>query len=346
MKYDVIIVGASSGGGTIAARLSEIPTLSVLLLEAGPDQRLEQTPDHATGDTEPRNPHNRVPMHTSRITPLGSRNYPAMIGIAGNPSISGQEFPYGLPEDYERWTTSSIDDWSFSKVLPYFQKLDSDSHLQSYIYNRGAPKRVTGHDEDWLTWQKAFHDAALDSGYEMIFEHFYPGTTGFGLTPANSAAGKWMNMAPAYLDMCRHRLNCTIRADVPVQRILFDGPRARGVEVKSGGEVYTVEGEQVILCAGAVGSPKILMQSGIGPAAYLEEIGLPMVRDMPGVGQNLRDRTVCPVKVRTRPGLTLNADMPAFHSLLRNIATAAGFKNDMHVTPNVSLQYLGKNLAH
>ena len=116
-----------------------------------------------------------------------------------------------------------------------------------------------------------------------------PGLTGVGPLPMNNPNGVRMSTSLTYLGATRHRLNLTVRSNVMVQRILLEGTRAVGVEAESGGETFAIECEQVVLCAGAVASPQILMLSGIGPMGHLQEMGIPVVKDLPGVGKNLRD---------------------------------------------------------
>ena len=119
-----------------------------------------------------------------------------------------------------------------------------------------------------------------------------------------------------------------------MRRILFDGTRASGVEAESGGEVFTVESEQFVLSAGAVASPQILMLSGVGPADHLQEKGVPLVKHLPGVGQNLRDHPLCAVRVKTKPGFPLDPDAPRIQTLLRYTATGSDLFNDMQILPS------------
>ena len=126
----------------------------------------------------------------------------------------------------------------------------------------------------------------------------------------NNPNGIRMSTALGYLDQARHRLNLTIRPNCTVHRIIFEGNRATGVELESGGERFTVEGDEIILSSGAIGSPQILMLSGVGPADHLRSLGIPVVLDKPGIGQNMRDHPGVWVTWRTRPGFELDGLAP------------------------------------
>ena len=141
-----------------------------------------------------------------------------------------------------------------------------------------------------------------------------------------------MSTALGYLDQTRHRLNLTIRANCHVQKILFEGNRAVGARVESGGETFTVEGEEIILSSGAIGSPHILLLSGVGPAAQLQEFGIPVVADLPGVGQNMRDHPLVWVTWRTKPEIPLDGLAPRMQVTLRYTAEGSTLRNDMKMS--------------
>jgi choline dehydrogenase len=139
-------------------------------------------------------------------------------------------------------------------------------------------------------------------------------------------------MALAYLDPARHRLNLTIKGNIMVRRILFDGKRAVGVEVESGGERFTVEGKNIVLSAGAIGSPHTLLLSGVGPAAHLQSVGVPLVHDLPGVGQNLRDHPSAAVLYRAA-GERPDVQAPSIQVGLRYTVEGSYLQNDMQISP-------------
>ena len=186
--------------------------------------------------------------------------------------------------------------------------------------------------DTWLPAQTAFYTACLDSGYEDCPDHNNPDSTGVGPTPLNNPGGIRISTAMGYLDQSRHRLNLTIRPECLVHRILFDGNRATGVELESGGETFVVEADEIILSAGAIGSPQILMLSGVGPASHLDSIGIPVVKDAPGVGQNLRDHPAVWITWRTKEGFPLDGLAPRMQLTLRYTAENSDLRNDMKIS--------------
>ena len=182
--------------------------------------------------------------------------------------------------------------------------------------------------------QTAFYSAVRAAGYPDGPDHNHPDFTGIGPIPFNNPNGIRWSTNVGYLSMSRHRLNLTIRPNCTTHRIIFDGNRATGVEVESGGEKFVAEGEEIVLSAGAIGSPQILMLSGIGPAAPLSDLGIPVVHDAPGVGQNLRDHPVFPMIWRTKPHIELDALAPRSELMLRYTASGSDLRNDMVIILN------------
>ena len=338
MKYDVIVVGGTYKGGRLAARLSEDPTRSILLIEAGPDHPsvdpIQMEPEFAARNPEPSPRRFDFGVVSDVEKPPSSDLAIAYFAsaISRDRPAGWQEFLPGTPGDYSDWRGLGNEEWSYANVLPYISRLENDPYPRSYVAGFGRPTPTPAHQpNNLLPWQRAFHEAAVSAGYHGARRPRYFGA---GLLSANISTGMWMNAASAFVDDHRHRPNLTFRSNTPVKRILFEGTRARAVEVISKGETFTVEGEQVVLCAGAVASPQILMLSGIGPATHLEEMGLQMVRDMPGVGQNLRDQHFCAVEVKTKPGLNLNPDAPSVQTGLRYTASRSDLRNGIQILPS------------
>ena len=344
MKYHVIIVGGGSAGCTLAARLSEDPSRSVLLLEAGPDYPdFEQLPDelklgYNNGASEIDSPFNW--SYTAR----GSARQPRPMNIArgkvigGSGSVNGQVFLRGIPEDYDSWADQGNTEWSYVNVLPFFRKLETDMDIRDDFHGSDGPipvRRVPR--QEWLPVYEAFHRSTLDAGFPFDPDMNNPETSGTGAVPMNNPGNIRMSAALSYLNPARHRLNLTVRGGVQARRVVFEAestgsPRAVGVEVESGGEVFTVEGEEIVLCAGGLASPQLLLLSGIGPAEHLSEMGIPVVLDSPGVGRNLRDHPMVLVDLEPRDGTGLAEDVPRIQTGLRYTAEGSDVRSDMQIT--------------
>jgi len=344
MKYDVVIVGGGSAGCTLATRLSEDPNRSVLLLEAGPDYiDLEHLPDelkygHRQEAADIDSPFNwayrgqgttdqEVPMQVARGKVIG-----------GSGSVNGQVFLRGVPEDYDDWAAEGNYEWSFVNLLPFFRKLETDLNVRDDFHGTDGPIPVWRLPrKDFLPVNEAFHQATVAAGFPEDPDMNNPDSTGTGPVPMNNPGGIRMSASLAYLNPNRHRLNLTIKANVLAHRVLFaygDPTRAVGVEVESGGEKFTVEGSEIILCAGGIATPQLLLLSGVGPAGHLSDMGIPVVKDLPGVGQNLRDHPLVTIELEPKDGVKLSTTEPRIQSGLRYTAKGSDSRNDMQLFPS------------
>lgn len=337
MKYTHIVVGAGSAGAALATRLSEDPERSVLLLEAGPDYPdLETMPvdlkfGWGTGaDFVVEDEHNW--KYTAKSTAKGpTMDVPRGKVTGGTSAINGQVFLRAIPEDFEYWVSMGNDEWSYEQVLPYYRKLETDTDFSDDFHGTEGPIIVRRHPLDELQPdQAAFYNACVAAGYAENPDHNHPDATGVGPYPLNNPEGIRWSTAIGFLSMARHRINLTIRPNCTTRRVLFDDTRATGVEVESGGESFVVNGDEIILSAGPIGSPHLLMLSGIGPADQLAEHGISLVKDVPGVGQNLRDHPTVHVSWRALPDVPAPPQEVGPQKVaLRYTAPGSDIKNDM-----------------
>ncbi len=351
MQYDTIIIGAGSAGAILATRLTEDPEHSVLLLEAGrdyPDFDVQpeevKFPLKSSFETLLASEHNW--KYTARGTSESEIDVPRGKITGGSSSINGTVFLRGIPQDFDNWVEWGNDEWDFQKLLPYMNKLETDLTYKEDpgdFHGADGPilcRRFT--EDEMLEGSKAMIQACLDAGHPYCEDANSPDTTGVGPMPMNNPDGIRWSTAYGYLSLSRRRINLTIRDRVSAKRIIFDTsgntPIATGVEVESDGETFVVEGKEIILSAGAIGSPQLLMLSGVGPKDHLDEFGINCILDSPGVGQNLSDHPLSHIRWATKSEVELEPlglSNNVTQSILRYTADGSELENDMIVYMNV-----------
>ncbi|WP_027943896.1 choline dehydrogenase [Amycolatopsis taiwanensis] len=294
--YDYIIVGGGSAGCALANRLSADPAVKVLVLEAGRSDSKWDVFVH---------------MPAALTFPIGSRFYdwkyrsepePYMNRrriyhargkiLGGSSSINGMIFQRGNPMDFERWAADpGMKNWDYAHCLPYFQRMENclaDAPDGKWRGHDGPLELERGPATNPLF--EAFFEAAEQAGYPRTDDVNGYRQEGFAPFDRNVRRGRRLSAARAYLHPVRHRPNLTVQTRSFVSQILFRGTRAVGVEYTRGrGLPREAYGKEIVLCGGAINTPQLLQLSGIGNAAELERLGIDVVRDLPGVGENLQD---------------------------------------------------------
>jgi choline dehydrogenase len=309
---DYVIVGAGSAGCVLAARLSEDPSVRVTLIEAGgkgrhpniaiPAAFAKQFKTKLDWDfaTEPE-PHC---ANRSLYVPRGR-------GLGGSSNMNAMLYVRGRPLDYDQWERDhGASGWGWSDVLPYFLKAEDNQRGQSEFHGSGGPVRI----EDPRSPRKLtgrIMAAVESSGVPRIED--YNGPEQDGVTPVQvfQKNGRRWSAADAYLRPVMKRSNLEVLTNKQVVGVALDGKRATGVKL-AGGDVVSA-GREVILAAGAIGSPQLLLLSGIGPGEHLQQVGVPVVHDLPGVGSNLQDHPYCTLVWESTAAESLyGADKPKF----------------------------------
>ena len=309
MDYDYVIVGAGSAGATLAARLSADRAVQVAVIESGPDYLSAQTPDAMKSA----NPHTIIigdafatyrwdALKARRTRTQTPRTYWRGRGVGGSSAINGQIAIRGVPEDYDGWAAGGCGGWGFADVLPAFRRLETDLRFgtEPYHGNAGPIPIYRAPVSRWGAVDQALAEAALDAGYGWAADHNAPNTTGVSPYAINNRDGVRVSTNDGYLEPSRGRNNLAIFGEAHVDRLLFDGDRAVGVRVRLGGAWREICGGEVILAAGAVHSPAILLRSGVGPGDHLRQMDIDVRANLP-VGEGFQDHPAVFLPIQLEP---------------------------------------------
>ncbi|MBA8826127.1 choline dehydrogenase-like flavoprotein [Saccharopolyspora lacisalsi] len=316
--YDYVVVGAGSAGCVLAARLSENPDVRVMLVEAGGPDTAQEIHVPAAFNQQFKSDLD-WDLDSEPEPGLGGRRayLPRGKVFGGCSSMNAMIYMRGNRADYDDWAAAGATGWSYSEVLPYFRRSEDNQRGADDFHGVGGPLTV-GDSRSDHPLSAAFVDAAVQAGHKRNADFNGESQLGVGMYQVTQRDGMRCSTSGAYLHPALDRPNLTVLSSAQVHRVVVEDHRAVGVEIARGGAIEEVRAErEVILSAGAYESPKLLMLSGIGPAAALSAFGIDVVRDLP-VGQGLQDHYMTLLNFRTDVESLMTAASAENAALLEN----------------------------
>jgi choline dehydrogenase-like flavoprotein len=326
--YDYIIVGAGTAGCLLANRLSADPGTRVLLLEAGGKDNYHWIHIPVGYLYLMGNPRADWCFKTAEEPGLNGRSlaYPRGKVLGGCSSINGMIYMRGQARDYDTWRQMGNPGWGWDDVLPYFKKHQDQWALEpdalEGLHTRGGEWRI---EQPRIRWEilDAFRDAAAEAGIPKVDDFNRGNNEGCGYFHVNQKTGMRWNTSKGFLRPVRHRRNLEVETHALVQRLLLDGKLVTGLVMRQRGSERTLRAaREVILAAGAIGSPQIMQLSGIGPGAVLQPLGIEVRHELKGVGENLQDHLQIRCAYKVSGVKTMNE---RFQSLVQRVGFAAQY---------------------